>query len=237
MDNHDKAFCSDVSYIKTVMSKAEFSYEHFRRLFLVFSLYSFVTGILLSILRTFIYRDSFLTGNNLRDVLINKIIEGASKVVMLLPVLVFMMLYRKKVRDCGQSLSLWLFDIISYVIIFCGSVLPLVTISVTISYEAADIFTILTSALCMLLCGVFTGDKHMKYISYAYFIIPALSLAVLGMIFTYSQFADSYIISLRFITIYSYIKAFFYTIYPCVGYFIISLRINKLGTVKTVNEV
>ncbi len=212
----------DLSYIKTVMSKAEIAYKDFGRYFLFLSCYSIFTYFVLSFVRAKIYSASFLEGDILNGILFNRIMEIAYKIVLLIPIIILMNAYKKRIKNRNQGLSLWLLEIMNYIIVFCGTVLPVLFIAVSASYESAEVFTILTTAMCILLCGIFADSRILKNMAYIYFVIPVIVLGVSGMAITYAEFTNR-IIPESVVRIHAYLRTIFYVGYPCIGYLLISV--------------
>lgn len=225
----DSNIRSDLTFIKSIMIKSEFSHKIFRNFFFSLSLYSFISGVILSIIRLYVYSDRFQSGNLLRDVLMNTLAECGFKLIMLIPILTLVFVFRKKVASKNQGISLWIFDIASFVIIFCGSLLPFTAVAVSASYEVADLFSVMTAAVCMLLCGVMTDNRELKICSYIYLILPMAVLFIFGIIHLYNQFYDAVNVSEKFVMCFGYIKAFSYVMYPSIGYGLIALSMHRKG--------
>ena len=209
------------------MSKEDYPYSTFRRFFIILTIYSFIVSLLLRISGSYMFSRMIVNATGFRYVFNGKLLIGAMKMTALIPIVILIFHYRKKAKLSNQLTSLKLYDAIAFVVLICGIALPLVTIAVDASNEIGDIFSILAVALCMLLCGIFADIHKLKLLSYIYFMIPTVILTILGMIITYSQITDFIKITARFFTIYGYIGALFYIIYPSIGYLTIAVCMSK----------
>lgn len=227
--DESKKINSEIAYIKSIMQKAEMSFEDFKWFFLILTVYSFLSRVFLVIFRTYIYTEVSLTGDNYKDLFVNPLVECVWNICALIPVLILIRIFHKKIKEKNQGLSLWLINILAFVLVFSGAVLPIAATAVSATtYEAADMFSIITPALFMLLCGVFTDNRFLKNASYVYMAIPMILLSVMGIILTYYDRVDSRLVPpLSFIYAFSYTKSFFYTVYPAIGYSILSVYMGR----------
>ncbi|MCH5341918.1 MAG: hypothetical protein J1E01_10660, partial [Acetatifactor sp.] len=183
---------SEIAYIKSIMQRSEMSFEDFKWFFLILTVYSFLSRVFLVKFRTYIYTDISFTGDNYKDLFVNPLVECVWNICALIPVLILIRIFHKKIKEKNQGLSLWLLNIIAFLLVFSGAVLPIAATAVSATtYEAADLFSIITPALCMLLCGVFTDNKFLKNTSYIYMAIPMVLLSVMGIMLTYYDRVDS----------------------------------------------
>lgn len=218
---------SDLKYIKSIMTRSEIGFKELTWFFLILAIYSFLSGMITSIFRHYIYKDEFQTGNIFRDVLVNTLLECGFKLLLLIPIIIVIFLFYKRVKAKNQGISLWLFRIISFVLIFCGIVLPIAVTAVCAAYEDADLFSILTCSICMLLCGIFIDSKTLKCITYVYIAIPMVILSILGITHLYYEYTNSENPFYQFVLVFSYTKSFFYVVYPAIGYAISSLFLKN----------
>lgn len=213
---------ADISYIKTVMSKSEIAYKDFSRYFLVMAIYNLVMNFVLSLISADVYSDV----NFHEDLFRGKVIMIACKCAWLVPVIFIIVLFRKQIKLRNQGMSLWLFDIMNYIVVFCGALLPIVNVAViNVFSEGAELFFILTVAICILLCGIFTDSKGVRILAYVYLLIALVALGTLGMIHTYLDFEMLYV-SAQFAITAAYIKTFFFGIYPSIGYLILTFYMS-----------
>ena len=209
---------SEIAYIKSIMQKAEMSFEDFKWFFFILTVYSFLSRVFLGQFRTYIYTEVSLTGDNYKDLFVNPLVECVWNICALIPVLILILIFHKKIKEKNQGLSLWLINILAFVLVFAGAILPIAATAVSATtYEAADLFSIITPALCILLCGVFTDNKILKNASYIYMAIPMVILSVLGIMLIYYDYVDARLVpSLGFIYTFGYTKSFSYTVYPAI---------------------
>ena len=227
--DESKKINSEIAYIKSIMQKAEMSFEDFKWFFLILTVYSFLSRVFLVKFRTDIYTDISFTGDNYKDLFVNPLVECVWNICVLISVLVLILIFHKKVKEKNQGFSLWLINILSFVLVFSGAILPIAATAISATtYEAADLFSIITPALCILLCGVFTDNRFLKNTSYIYMAIPMVTLSVLGIMLTYYDRVDSRLVPpLVFIYTFTYTKSFSYTVYPAIGYFILSFFMGR----------
>lgn len=230
---------SEIAYIKSIMQRSEMSFEDFKWFFLILTVYSFLSRVFLVKFRTYIYTDISFTGDNYKDLFVNPLVECVWNICALIPVLILILIFHKKIKEKNQGLSLWLINILAFVLVFSGAVLPIAATAVSATtYEAADLFSIITPALCILLCGVFTDNKILKNASYIYMAIPMVILSVLGIMFIYYDYVDSRLVpSLGFIYTFGYTKSFSYTVYPAIGYSILSFYMGRKSKGDNASEL
>jgi hypothetical protein len=219
---------AELRYIKSIMTKAEIAFGEFRYFFFALAIYNLVSQILINLLRAYIYSERFQTIDRFRDIFVNNIIECIWKLILLVPVLVLIAIFRKRVIMRNQGISLWMFEIIAFVLVFCGSVLPFVATAVLAFYETAELFSIMTAAACMLICGVLTDRRKLRRMSYIYILIPMVVLTIFGTIHQYYEYSDIIFLYELLIT-YSYIKSIVYILYPSAGYCILALFMRRGG--------
>lgn len=230
---------SEIAYIKSIMQRSEMSFEDFKWFFLILTVYSFLSRVFLVKFRTYIYTDISFTGDNYKDLFVNPLVECVWNICALIPVLILIRIFHKKIKEKNQGLSLWLLNIIAFLLVFSGAVLPIAATAVSATtYEAADLFSIITPALCMLLCGVFTDNKFLKNTSYIYMAIPMVLLSVMGIMLTYYDRVDSRLVPpLSFIYTFIYTKSFSYTVYPAIGYSILSFYMGRKSKGDNASEL
>lgn len=213
-DNNSKA---DVSYIKAIMSKAEIAYKEFSWYFFIMAIYNLVMNFVLSLISADVYSEV----NFFQDLFKSKIIMIACKCIWLVPIIFIIAIFRKQIKIRNLGMSLWLFDIMNYIVVFCGALLPIINVAViNVFSEGAELFFILTVAVCILLCGIFTDSKGLRIFSYIYLIIAMATLGTLGMIITYKE-CSMYPVSVTFTIMTGYVNSFFYGIYPSIGYLVL----------------
>lgn len=237
--DENKKINSEIAYIKSIMQKAEMSFEDFKWFFLILTIYSFLSRVFLVRFRTYIYTEISFTGDNYKDLFVNPLVECVWIICALIPVLILILIFHKKIKEKNQGLSLWLLNILTFVLVFSGTVLPIAATAVSaITYEAADLFSIITPALCMLFCGVFTDNRFLKNASYVYMAIPMVVLSVMGIMLTYYDRVDSRLVPpLGFIYTFTYTKSFFYTVYPAIGYSILSFYMGRKSKGDNASEL
>lgn len=237
--DENKKINSEIAYIKSIMQKSEMSFEDFKWFFLILTLYSFLSRVFLVMFREYIYSDVSLTGDPYKDLFVNPLVECVWNICVLIPVLILILIFHKKVKEKNQGLSLWLINILTFVLVFSGAILPIAATAISVTtYEAADLFSIITPALCILLCGVFTDNRFLKNTSYIYMTIPMVTLSVLGIMLTYYDRVDSRLVPpLGFIYTFTYTKSFLYTVYPAIGYFILSFYMGRKSKGDNASEL
>ena len=237
--DESKKINSEIAYIKSIMQKAEMSFEDFKWFFLFLTVYSFLSRVFLINFRTYIYTEISLTGDKYKDLFVNPLVECTWNICALIPILILIRIFHKKIKEKNQGLSLWLLNILAFVLVFSGAVLPIAaTAASAITYEAADLFSIITPALCMLLCGVFTDNRLLKNASYIYMAIPMIILSVMGIMLTYYDHVDSRLVPpLSFINAFGYTRSFSYTVYPAIGYSILSFYMGRKSKGDNASEL
>ena len=226
MGNYENASQSDLAYIKAVMTRSEVASRCFSKYFVFMTIYTLVAAIVLALLRADIYADDALTGNLSHDVFINCVAECAWKAISLIPVLIFTVLYRNKVKSSNMGISVWLYSVIAFVNVFCGFLLPFVAVAITASYEISDIFLVFTSALIMFIVGVFTDGKKLTVFSVIYFLIPVFMLSAVGFCVTYSEYNNETVNAVQAL-LFGLCKTVFYSVWPATGYLILAVYMKK----------
>ena len=209
--------------------KKELLYMYLDSFFLFLGVYYLIVRILMAIFWYYINKN--LGANNFYDIFVNLFVGCCFKVLLLIPVLFVIKLFRNKIKTNQKEIGLWMYDIFFFVIIFCGGIVPFISISITQSYVVADLFIIFTTSLCLFLFGVFTEKKYLKIISYIFFILPAITLIISGMIQVYPQSTDKYI-SVSFIALFLNIKSIFDFLFPSIAFLVISSCIKKIKQEK-----
>ena len=91
--------------------------------------------------------------------------------------------------------------------------------------------------MCLLLCGILTDSKPLKYASYIYALLPMIVLSIFGCMHLYNQYNDYTDVSHTFISVYSYLKGFSHILYPAIGYFIVALNMHSRSKGADSNEL
>ena len=226
-DNAGKVH-SEINYIKSVMQKSELNFRYFQSFFLFLAVHSFVYGILLRWLMNNLSR----ADPQRADLFLSTLLACVWQIAALIPILIVILVLRKGIKRKNQGMSLWLFDILAFVLVFCGTVLPVASTAVCATEEAAELFAVFTSALILLLCGIFSDSKALKVTSYIYLAIPIAVLSVMGLTQLYLDFVMDALVPVSFAVWFSYIKSFAYVVYPAIGYAILDcyMAIKGKGT-------
>ena len=218
---------SDI-HTKPMIQKEKVYFKEFGQFFLFLAIYFLVSGILLSLFRTYISKKELQIGGALRYIFISTMEEFGCRLAVLAFIMGLIFVFRKKIKCKNQAVSLQLFDIMSFVLLFCEGVLPVAVTAIYGAYEsAADLFVIVTVVLHMLLCRIFADSRFLKHMSYVYMAIPMIVLSVFGMIGWYYQRTDLVNVPRGFALLFGYIKGFFYIVYPTIGYVLLSFYMRK----------
>ena len=215
MNNEKQNNVADVQYLKTIMKRSEFSYKYFGIFFIVFACvkglcYFFDMMITPFTVESFLNRGLF--GNEIR-----LYFEMFLSFMYFLIELAVILGFRKIVKKENLGISLWIFDFLGYIIIFCGFILPFA--NYPIAWETAadnNYFKIAVPAICFLVCGMIIQNKFFKIISYVYIVVGVICIFVAGVFI-------SGIMNGRLSVEYSQhitgILLFVYCLYPIIAYF------------------
>lgn len=223
---------SEINYIRSVMQKSELNFRYFRSFFVFLAVYSVLSGILLNWLLGCLFRED----PQRADLFLRTLLACVWQLAALIPVMTVILLFRRGTKRKNQGMSLWLFDIMAFVLVFCGTVLPVASTAVCATDEAARLFAVFTSALILLLCGIFSGSKALSVTSYIYLAIPAVVLSVMGLTHLYLDFVANTAAPVRFAALFSYTRTFSYAVYPAIGYAIAAAYMSHKGRENGTHE-
>lgn len=213
----------ELPYSQITVKRPEFAYWQFCRFFRMMAAYMLITGIALNFTIGYLINEVFPEWNVDDYMLFYMLIKVIIEVLFLLPILIAVRVYKRRIQQKNQKMSRQVFEVIKYIIIFGHFALPIGTMLLTNLYGETGIFKVFTSGLCMLICSVFVNMKSMKYISCGYFILPAMILIALGFLQVHTSYFQFDVIGQsKVLTAINYGKGVIYTIYPCIGYMIIS---------------
>ena len=213
----------DVKSISENTSKQIFQYyNEIKHFFYLLALLSFVSALMLAGIRSYISGEIFKTGNAFKDIFVSRMIECGWKVVVFVPLLILICVYRKKLSQCDE------FSLIAYMLVICYTVMPTVATVVCSSYEIADLLLVFTASLCMFYVGVKTNSKRLKICACVFIAIPMIPTALISFIDMYSQCNNTVPFTSTAVTVIIIFKSLRDIIFPSVGYLIISLHMKKL---------
>ncbi len=215
---------TDISYIRSIMQKSEISFKDFRALFLFLAVWGALSQFIFEItdFRIPFFSDEKSFYSSVFSESLNFCIYN---ILSFIPTVIFMLLERRSVKRRNLGISLWIFDILFFVIIFCGSVLPIASTAVSGYSDTSRLYRIVTAALCILISAVTVGSKALKTAAYFYTAVPLIILSVFGLVTFY---LDSFqFVSVTLVTVFMYVKAFFYLVYPALGYFYAALFMHR----------
>lgn len=214
MDNQKQNYIADVQYLKTIMKRSEFSYKYFGIFFIVFAC---VKGLcyFFDMMITPFTVESFLN-RGLFENEIRLYFEMFLDLMYFLIELAVILGFRTIVKKENLGISLWIFDFLSYVLIFCGFLLPFANYPLAWKTAADNnFFSIAVPAICFFVCGMIIQNKFFKILSFFYIIIAVVGLFIAGVII-------NGVLSERLPSQYQFqvslILAFFYNLYPIIAY-------------------
>ena len=225
MSKHESQ--SNIAHIKAIMTKSEVDYKEFKNFYCILSVLSLLTGIIHLLVRNRMLSEHLQTGNLFKDVYWANIMECCTHMLFLLPIVVLISIYSKRLERKNIGISCWLLETIKFTLIFCGSIFPVASTALSMTHEAADLFSIITAAVCMLLTGTMTDSTYLRRISYAYLLIPLIVLSVMAGITNYREYINMAVISSKFVFFFGYAKSFAYVLYPSIGYAAVSIYMYK----------
>ncbi|MBQ4116522.1 MAG: hypothetical protein IJD37_04020 [Clostridia bacterium] len=211
---NEQNYVADVQYLKTIMKRSEFSYKHFGIFFIVFACAKglccfFDIMITPSLIEVFFNRGLFESE-------IRLYFEMFLSLVYFLIELAVILGFRKIVKRENLGISLWIFDFLSYVLIFCGFLLPFANYPIAWKTAADNnFFKIAVPAICFFVCGMIIKNKFFKIISFVYVFIAVAGLFIAGVIINgvlSERLSSQYQLQV------SLILTFFYNLYPIIAY-------------------
>lgn len=235
MSKHESQ--SHLAYIKAIMTKSEVDYREFKNFYCVLSVLSLLIGIIQLLVRNWILSERLPTGNILNDVYWTNILECCTRALFMLPILVLVLVYSKRLKRKNIGISYWLLETIKFTLIFCGSIFPLASTALSMTHEAADLFSIITASVCMLLTATMTDSRYLRRVSYAYLLIPLIVLSVMAGITNYREYIDMAAVSSEFAFYFGYVKSFAYVLYPSIGYAAISIYMYKSSKGNNISDL
>ncbi len=216
----------ELSFSKAAIGNSEFGYRQVINYFTFMAIYSLLTNVVSYFIRI-LYYENIDQNVILKSIFMRNVYDSIVKMIFFIPVFVITFRFHKKLKQEHKGFGAWLFEVIGFVILFCGLVLPIIFIFITPSYDFANLFVLLSISLCILLCGIFSGKNMLKVTAYLYFLFPVLPLA--AMVF-YHAYIENYIqsyVSTNFSNWFSYVKAVIFGLYPSLGYSLIAVSLKR----------
>ena len=227
MEKHPHNPAEELAYIRSVMEHSEFDYSRFVPFFAFLSGCTLLMNLVLYFLKKAAYRSLFFSNAVYDFDFQNSVIECLAFLLYLIPVLILIVVFRKKLLSEGNSFGQWIIDILAFVLFFFGALAPAASAVLSVSPESVRIYLPLCSALILFLFGTFTGSRALKRFALFFSTVPFLFLIVTGGIVLYMDRLKPEMLSASFVTFATGAKSVIYFLYPVIAYGSLAVFLNR----------
>ncbi|HBI73056.1 MAG TPA: hypothetical protein DDY59_07695 [Lachnospiraceae bacterium] len=214
----------ELSYIKTIMTKSQFSYRYGTKFFVIVACYLLIVNLTRKLLITLtLNMNSFLELYNV------KLAEQLLMIIAVFPLLLIIFLFHRIAKRNSTDMSLWLYEICAFSIIVCTVMPPIILLPNITDNVIADIFSVAGVSICMFICGQFLQCKKMKVTAIVYFIIICIVLFIFGFLFVIVQTGSQDISDVKksVLLMYSYGTSIINMCYSPLGYLLLGIEIYQ----------
>jgi hypothetical protein len=205
-ENLKKDVGCEIDYIKSILTKSQFSFRLGAKFFFLLAAWFLIHNVAA-------WTFGFFYLFHLSDPIQMKIGELLFKLVLLVPILLLLLYFRKKVKKGNEGLSLWLLDACGFTIFACAL--------------SADVFAIIATGLCMFLCGIFIESIPLKKVSVVYVGAGTLILTLAGVLYAYNRYVSPLTAQELMHTVYNYTHLSVNIFYPSVGFTLLGIFLLK----------
>ncbi len=227
MEKRQKSPAEELAYIRSVMEHSEFDYSRFVPFFTFLAGYTLLINLILYFLKKAAYQSLYFTNAVYDFDFHNSLIECLSFLLYLIPVLILVIVFRKKLRAEGNRFGQWVIDILAFTLFFFGALAPVTSAVLSVSPESVRIYLPLCAALILYLFGTFTGSQALKRFAVVFTVVPFLFLIVTGGIVLYMDRVKPEALSSSFVMFATGAKAVIYFLYPVIAYGSLALFLNR----------
>lgn len=212
----------ELSYIKTIMNKSQFSFTYGTKFFITISVYLLLINVmrLLPLSQALTFLDYYYS----------KLTVSLLTMILIIPLFFIIGKFNKIAKQNSEDLSLWLYQICAFTILVCTVISSIALLPNITDNIMLDVFSIASASICIFICGQFLQSKKMKIFAIIYFIGINIILFVLGLLFVKIQTRNSGFSNMdhSIILLYSYGTAIINLCYAPLGYLLLGLGINKI---------
>ena len=174
MRNNDNVK-NDLSYIKTIMTKSQFSFSYGTYFFLTLGVYFLIINFIPDV-----HRKSNMEG--FADIYLERLFNLMLQFVQYIPLTIIILVFYKIGKSHHTDMSLWLYEICAFTIVACTIITPILLLP-NHGEIFADIFSVSGVSVCMFICGKFLQNKKMVVTSIVYFVVISILFFVLGFLY------------------------------------------------------
>lgn len=223
----------DVKHLLYIIHASQYALPITIRYFRVSAIYLMLANIAKWIARFYLYNQIELSGGFLGNTLDHKLIECCIRIVILIPIIIITLYYKRKSKEGNYNDSMLLFELAALTMItYC--VAAVVSSATIINNSYADFLMVVCAGICMYLSGALLHDRKIKLCAFWFSAVSAIILIAAGITLT-TLLSDPSILNDSYHAISvlcSYATGAVYYIFVPAGFFILSVllgRIKKQG--------
>lgn len=172
---NDDSLKNDLSYIKTIMTKSQFSFAYGTYFFITLGVYFLIVNFIPDV-----YHNSNMEG--FADIYLERLTDLVLQFVQFIPLAIIIWVFYKIGKSHHTDMSLWLYEICAFTIVACTIITPILLLP-NYGEIFADIFSVSGVSICMFVCGKFLQNRKMVATSIVYFVVISTLFFVLGFLY------------------------------------------------------
>lgn len=204
------------------------AYHTMSNFFLLLAVYWILANFLRGILFNSIAQRVLPAVGHTQMLFMINFIQAILFMLLLIPIIIVMFLLRKVIRDRAQGdhRAIDLFDVTFFTIVFSIFLMEILSIITSGMQNQISLMVVFSIALIMLLAGKYLLSRSLQIISYIYALVPVFVLPLFFFIrLLLEREIENNLSALGFTNI---LVAFFYTLYPSIGCFILFYHLRKV---------